>query len=112
MKNNHNDIRKMINMGCIAAMVICFAVPASASELTSSKIYTGTAQLVADVTLALTILCPTVCGLFALGFAIRRGMADQQDGKMWSHRIFTAIICGVAGGLISGVITLIASYYA
>lgn len=111
MKNNHNYIRKMITLCCIAAMGICFAVPASAAGLQGSSIYTGTARLLADIMLVLTILCPTICGLAAIAFAIRRGMADEQDGKMWTRRITTAIICGVLGGLISGIISLIADYF-
>ena len=38
-------------------------------------------------------------------------MSDEQDGKMWNKRMFVAIICGVGGALVSGVISTIASYY-
>ena len=112
MKNTHDSIRKMLTLCSIAAMGIGLSIPVSASGLQSSELYTGTSKLVSDITLVLTVLCPTICGLFAIYFAIRRGMADEQDGKLWTRRITTAIICGVAGGLISGIISLIASYYA
>ena len=38
-------------------------------------------------------------------------MADEQDGKMWQRRITNAIIWGVGGGLIAGIIALVSSYY-
>ena len=57
------------------------------------------------------MLCPLVCGLVAIYFAIRKGMADEQDGKMWQRRITNAIIWGVGGGLIAGIIALVSSYY-
>lgn len=94
----------------VLAGMVC-VVPASASGLMNSSLYTGTSKLIADIMSVVTILCPTICGVAAVVFAVRRGMADEQDAKMWTRRITTAIICGVAGGLISGIITLIASYY-
>lgn len=93
-------------------MLIALTTRVSASGLQQSVFYTGTAKLISDAMLVATILCPSICGLVAVIFAVRRGMADEQDGKMWTRRIYTAMICGVLGGLISGIIALVASYYA
>lgn len=103
--------RRVMSVCRAALLLLCMAVPASAEGLGDSNIVTGTNQLIADIMSVVTVLCPTICGLFAIGFAIRRGMSDEQDGKMWNRRIVTAIVCGVGGGLLSGLITLIASYY-
>ena len=122
MNKQHNDrirerihgnrlARRVMSAGCAALLLLCMAVPASATGLGASNIVTGTTQLIADIMSVVTVLCPTICGLFAIGFAIRRGMSDEQDGKMWNRRIVTAIVCGVGGGLLSGLISLIASYY-
>lgn len=104
-------VSRLFSVCAAAVLFLAMAGSVSAADLNSSTIVTGTKQLLADVMTALTVLCPTVCGVFAIGFAIRRGMADEQDGKMWTRRITTAIVCGVAGGLISGAIALVASYY-
>lgn len=104
-------IRRLFSVCAVVMLLLAMAVSVSAEDINSSPIVTGTKQLLADVMTALTVLCPTVCGVFAIGFAIRRGMADEQDGKMWTRRIMTAIVCGVTGGLISGIIALVASYY-
>ena len=107
-----NRLARRVMFACRAALLLlCMAVPASATGLGASNIVTGTNRLLADVMGVVTVLCPTVCGLFAIGFAIRRGMSDEQDGKMWNRRIVTAVVCGVGGGLLSGLISLIASYY-
>lgn len=92
-------------------LLVFFTQMASADTLQSSKFYTGTVTLINQATSALTILCPMVGGLFAIYFAIRRQMADEQDKKIWYNRIVGAIGWGVGGCLVSGVITLIASYY-
>lgn len=110
--SNGNRLVRRVMFACRAALLLlCMAVPASATGLGASNIVTGTNRLIADVMGVVTVLCPTVCGLFAIGFAIRRGMSDEQDGKMWNRRIVTAVVCGVGGGLLSGLISLIASYY-
>lgn len=77
----------------------------------SSKIATGTKALVNDLSTWATALCPTVGGLCAVFFIIRMSMSDEQDKKMWKHRATTAVICGVAGMLVSGIIALLSSYY-
>lgn len=98
----------------MVALMITFSVVAYATGgngLQTNKIYTGTSKLISDAMTVITILCPTICGVAAVYFSIRRGMADEQDGKRWTNRITGAIICGVLGGLIAGIINLVASYY-
>ena len=104
---------KTIIRRAAAAMAACLALAtvAFAEDVADSVIVTGTTRLLTDIGTALTILCPIVGGVMAVYFLIRRSMADQTDGKMWESRIKIAIICGVAAGLVMGIITLIASYY-
>lgn len=93
------------------SLFVIFTQMASATTLQSSQFYKGTVNLINQATSALTILCPMVGGVCAIYFAIRRQMADEQDKKTWYNRIVGAIGWGVGGCLLSGVITLIASYY-
>ena len=86
------------------------ASPAYATSVQTSKFYTGLIEFLNDLMSVSMIACPVVGGLAAVYFTIRRSMADEQDGKMWTKRIVTAIICGVLGGLITGIIALITSY--
>lgn len=105
--------RRICCAATMAAIALLTAPRAlAAGGFADSKIATGTMAIFTDVAAWLTILCPVAGGLFALYFFIRRGMADETDGKQWTKRITTAIICGVAGGLVSGFIALISSYYA
>lgn len=96
-----------------AAMVACLtlATAAMAEGVSDSTIVTGTTRLLSDLSTALMILCPTVSGVVAIYFAIRRSMADETDGKMWEKRIKIAIICAIGGPLLIGLISLIAGYY-
>lgn len=111
-KLNFRKIASTCSTGLIALFCSTTAsAAASTTGLMNSGIYTGTVKLIADIMTAVTILCPSVCGVAAVIFAIRRGMADEQESKTWNRRITTAIVCGVLGGLISGIIALVASYY-
>lgn len=77
----------------------------------NSKIYTGLVELINDLTTAGMIICPAAGAVFALYYFIRRGMADEQDGKLWTKRIVTSLVCGVGGLLVSGIISLLTSYF-
>lgn len=95
----------------IAAAVCLLVVPASAGGLADSTLGVGVRQLFSDVSSYLMILCPTAGGAAAVYFAIRRAMADEQDGKLWEKRIKTAIICGVGGCLASALISALSTYF-
>ena len=103
--------RKIRNVLMAAVTAFVLAMPVNAAGLQESNLYTGAMALVNDITSALTVLCPLVGGAAALVFMIRRSMADEQDGKMWTKRMTTAIICGVGGMLVAGIIALLTSYF-
>lgn len=83
----------------------------AAGGISESQIATGLNNLFSDLSTWLIILSPIVAGAMAIYFIIRRSMADEQDGKLWEKRIKTAIVCGVAGALVGGLIKLLASYF-
>ncbi len=109
MKQKNNHFFSRIILGTILTTLLVF--PVSATGLQGSKIYTGAVSLLNDITTVLTVFCPLFGGAAALYFVIRRSMADEQDGKMWTKRISIAIICGVGGMLVSGLIMLLTSYF-
>ena len=82
-----------------------------ASGIAESNLGAGITKLLNDLSTWLSILAPSAAGAAAVYFVIRRSMADEQDGKIWEKRIKTAIICGVAGALVGGVIKLLSSYF-
>ena len=121
MKSNNNPrrlschrrtARQVLSISLlISAFVAGVISPAQANGIQTSTFFVGLMNFLNDLMTVLTIACPVVGGLAALVFTTRRSMADEQDGKMWNKRIYTAIICGVAGCLISGVIALITGYF-
>lgn len=96
---------------CLMALSALLLTTAQAGGFESSPLATGTKQLIQDIMGYTVVLCPTAGGLAAVYFLIRRAIADEQDGKMWMKRVAVAIGCGVGGALVSGVISLLASYY-
>lgn len=97
-------------MALSMCLVFC-VITASANNLADSEIGQGIRKIVTDVSGFLIILSPLV-GAVAFAFCmVRKGMADEQDGKMWQHRGQTAIICGVAGMLGMAVVNLLSSYF-
>lgn len=106
-------MKKWKRLTIVAAVAATMLVtPAfAAGGLMGSTLVKGLQSLIADVTLVLTILCPSVGGAAAVGCWVAKGPAPQEDWPMWNKRIKTAIISGVGGGVVSGIITLIAGYF-
>lgn len=118
-KTPHNSlcckhtVRQLLTMVFATALFVAGTItPAyAATVLENSTFYKGFMHLLQDVSLAVTIGGPLICVICAGVFLARRGMADEQDGKMWNKRIATALICAVAIGLVSGLVALITSYF-
>lgn len=98
-------------LAAAALMMAMIVTPASAAGLLDSTLVKGLQNLIADVTKVLTLLCPSVGGVAAVACWMAKGPAPQEDWPMWNKRIKTAIIAGAGGGVISGVIALLASYF-
>lgn len=96
---------------CLMVTAAMLLTTVHAEDFASSTLATGTQRLLHDVMNYLVIICPITGALMAVYFLIRRGVADEQDGKMWTKRIFVSIGCGVGGALVSGIISMLASYY-
>lgn len=77
----------------------------------NSAIAQGTKNLISDISVWFIAICALVGTASAVYCLIRRGMADEVDGKMWTKRCVTAIICAVGGALIGGVVALVGSYF-
>lgn len=80
-------------------------------NLASSPIATGLVSLINDATTLLMVLGPVACITGGIYFTIRRGMADEADGKMWTKRITTAVVCGVACLLVGALINVLVGYF-
>lgn len=107
-----NKIKHFMKLLIPSVLVIaCMVVPASADNLANSTVGMGIKNMLNDLSSFGMVIGPTVGGAAAVYFLIRRSMADEQDGKMWSRRIWIAVICGVAVLLVSGIISLISSYF-
>lgn len=108
-------IRQLLSTVFAVALFVASMCPnvyaAQTTKLENSAFYKGFLELLQDLSLAVTILGPAICIIFAGVYFARRSMADEQDGKMWNKRITTALICAVSIGLISGLVTLITSYF-
>lgn len=104
-----NQWKKRIASTTVAVMLLL--TTARADGFGDTSLATGTINLVHDVTRWLMLLCPAVGVAAALMFLSRRGMADEADGKMWNKRIIVAIVCGVGGFAVSGLISGLTSYY-
>jgi len=110
MKKKHLDWKTAGQILLPLVMLVLLQIPAAA-DIANSTLGTGTKKLISDASTYLMVLCP-IAGAMAGGyFFIRRSMADRQDGKEWNDRIKVAILCGVGGCLINGVIALLSSYF-
>lgn len=103
-------IKRAVLSAWVTAQVLLVNAAAT-GNIAGSQIGVGMKNMLNDASSFLLVLCPLAGGVAAVYFIIRRGVADEQDGKMWTRRITIAIVCGVAGFLVSGAIKLIASYF-
>lgn len=94
-----------------AAFTSLLTTNACAANLAGSQLGSGITKMINDAANYLTVLGPVVACVAAIYFFIRRSMADEQDGKTWNRRIIVSIICGVAVALVSGIISLVSSYF-
>ena len=108
MKHSNKKTRFALLSTLLAAL---FTVPASANGLMDSAIGSGLVNLINDASFLLIFICPLAGAAAAGYYFIRRGMSDEQDGKMWEKRIKMAILCGVGGCLTSVIISVVASYF-
>ena len=81
------------------------------ANIQGSKIATGTEKLVKDASVTVIKIAPIVVGLLVGYFAIRMGMADEQDKKTWQNRIKVVIFGFIITISASGIIAIFASYY-
>jgi hypothetical protein len=84
---------------------------ATTGSIGSSKLATGTEQLIKDVTSWLLIVAPLVTVVAVIYYFIRKAVADEMDHKKWNTRITTAIICCIGVVAASLIINLIVGYY-
>jgi hypothetical protein len=84
---------------------------ASTGSIGSSKLATGTEQLIKDVTSWLLIVAPLVTVVAVIYYFIRKAVSDEMDHKKWNTRITTAIICCIGVVAASLIINLIVGYY-
>ena len=97
----------------VTAAVTAFllALPVYAGEIGSSKLATGTEQLVKDATSWLLVIAPLVTVIAVIYYLIRKTISDEMDHKKWNTRISTAIICCIGVVAASLIINVIIGYY-
>lgn len=113
-------MKTLISSGITALLFKLSMLPVFATDSTTateagsfanSTLAQGTKNLISDISVWFIVICALAGTASAVYCLIRRGMADEVDGKMWTKRCVTAIICAVAGALIGGIVSLIGSYY-
>jgi hypothetical protein len=77
----------------------------------TSKLATGTEQLVKDATAWLLVIAPLVTVVAVIYYFIRKAISDEMDHKKWNTRITTAIMCCIGVVAASLIINLIIGYY-
>lgn len=101
----------MLRIGTLAAFAVDETTGTGTGDFANSNIAQGTKNLITDVSTWFILICALGGTAAAIYCLIRRGMADEVDGKMWTKRCITAIICAVGGALVGGIVALVGSYY-
>ncbi|MDR2089121.1 MAG: hypothetical protein LBP73_07170 [Clostridiales Family XIII bacterium] len=96
---------------CLATAAASSPAFAAAGNIGSSKLATGTEQLIKDVTSWLLVVAPLVTVVAVIYYFIRKTVSDEIDHKKWNSRISTAILCCIGVVAASLIINLIVGYY-
>jgi hypothetical protein len=98
---------------CAVVAIIAFLQPivALAGNIGSSKLATGTEELIKDATSWLLVVAPLVTVVAVIYYFIRKTVSDEMDHKKWDSRISTAIICCIGVVAASLIINVIVGYY-
>ncbi len=115
VKTMKNFIRKTWETLCLIPVLALTAYAddptTPGGDFANSTFATGTKRLLEDAS-GWLIGIGIIAGGLAAGYClVRRAFADETDGKMWKNRAITAGVCGVAVGVVGGIIALISSYY-
>ena len=97
--------------GVAFALWAFLSVPTVLGNISTSKLATGTQNLIKDVTAWLLVVAPLVTVVAIIYYLIRKTVSDEMDHKKWNTRITTAVICCIGVVLASILIKLIVSYY-
>ena len=101
-----------LKLGTLSAFATGSTTPSGTGDFAGSNIAQGTKNLITYISTWFIVICALAGTAAAIYCLIRRGMADEVDGKMWTKRCVTAIICAVGGALIGGIVTLVSGYFA
>lgn len=103
--------KKAVMLYYIAVLFVFRTQTVYAETFADSKLATGIVDFIADLTAWLTILVPSVGGLTALYFFIRKNLADERDQDQWGKRLKNTGLCVIGGTVASSMISLIISYF-
>ncbi len=104
-------IKAVRSVSSAAILAQTMSTTVSANRIQESDIGQGLLAMTNDLSGYMMIIGPVICLVAAMYFLSRKGMADEQDGKMWQKRIVIALICGVGVLLVSGIMKLITGYF-
>ena len=83
----------------------------SSGNIGSTKLVTGTVNLLNDISASLMVISPLAGAVLAAYFFVRKNAADETDQKQWDKRIKLTICCVIGAEVISGIITAVTGYY-
>lgn len=104
--------KNLVKVGIVVVAIFfvctnyCFA-----TGIESTKLVTGTKNLISDVTNVLLVLAPTITVVLVGYYFIRRSGSDESDGRRWDSRIKIALVCCIGVVLASGLINALINYY-
>ena len=103
--------RKQIMIMFLFVVICSYINYCFGAGIESTKLVTGTQNLIGDLTNWLLIIAPTVTILLVGYYLLRKSASDEMDAKRWDSRIKVAIICCIGVVVISGLINVLMNYY-
>lgn len=79
--------------------------------LRESVLFTGTQNLLNDLTTILLVLAPIIAIVLLIVFSILKSGANEMDEVKWGKRQRNVVICLIVAMLASTIIKLILNYY-
>jgi len=101
----------IVSFCCLMAATFPVWATEDAGSLQNSTLYTGTKSLLTDGTTALTGIIFAVTVFFAVKNCIAWNASSEDEKPKHKKAVISSVAIGVVGMTISGLITIILSYY-
>lgn len=111
LKEKISMFRKKIALVFVFGANICFSITVKANSIENTTFFTGSKNLLADLTKALTVILVVLTGTLSAWRFIQYQNAQEGQETHAKHVLIATVVIGIIGATFTGILAAIFSYY-